>query len=186
MSTVYCTATSLDGFIATDDHSLDWLLSRRIDEDGPENMGEFLPAIGAQLMGASTYEWVARHAGGSPWEYAAPTWVLTHRGEELAAGRPSAWAGADLRFAAADGDDALRALHAEAAAAAGGRDVWVVGGGELVGRLADLDLLDEVVLSYAPCVLGSGAPLLPRRVELELRATARNADFVTARYAVVR
>ena len=70
--------------------------------------------------------------------------------------------------------------------AAAGRNVWVVGGGDLAGQLADAGLLDEVWVQYAPVALGSGAPLLPRRLELELADVARNRDFACARYHVVR
>jgi len=69
--------------------------------------------------------------------------------------------------------------------AAGNRNVWIVGGGDLAGQFADAGLLDEVIVYVAPVTLGAGAPLLPRRVELRLEETARNGDFVTARYAVV-
>ncbi|MDN7122358.1 dihydrofolate reductase family protein [Nocardioides sp. ChNu-153] len=185
-TTVYNTASSLDGFIATPEHSLEWLLHRDLDPEGPGNHTTFMARVGATLMGASTYTWVARHAGDDPWAYDVPTWVLTHRAAELEAARPAGWAGADIRFVAADDDAAVRALHAEAAAVAGDRDVWVVGGGELAARLADVGLLDEVVVAYAPVVLGAGAPLLPRHLELALRGVERNADFVVTTHDVVR
>ena len=70
--------------------------------------------------------------------------------------------------------------------AAAGRNVWIVGGGDLAGQFADAGLLDEVIVYVAPVTLGGGKPLLPRNVELRLEETARNGDFVTARYAVVR
>ena len=72
------------------------------------------------------------------------------------------------------------------AAAAGDRNVWVVGGGDLAGQFADAGLLDEVIVSIAPATLGAGAPLLPRRIELQLEETDRNGDLVCARYSVVR
>lgn len=189
MTTTYFTASSLDGFIATEDHSLDWLLTRDIDEEGPGGPTAFVADVGALLLGASTYSWLVRNAGGEAWPYAVPAWVLTHRGDELAAARPEAWAGADIRFVAADDDEALRTIHVEAVAAAAALArtvVWVLGGGELAGRVADLGLLDRVELAYAPCVLGSGAPVLPRRLELALRGTGRNRDFVIATFDVVR
>jgi dihydrofolate reductase len=71
-------------------------------------------------------------------------------------------------------------------AAAGGGNVWIVGGGDLAGQFADAGLLDEVVVSIAPVTLGAGAPLLPRRLELRLEELGRNGDFAAARYAVVR
>jgi dihydrofolate reductase len=71
-------------------------------------------------------------------------------------------------------------------AAAAGRDLWLVGGGELVGQFADHGLLDEVWVQYAPVTLGSGAPLLPRRLDLQLVDVARNRAFMCGRYEVVR
>ena len=77
-------------------------------------------------------------------------------------------------------------MHEKLVAAAGGRNVWIVGGGDLVGQFADAGLLDEVIVSIAPVTLGAGAPLLPRHVELQLEEVGRNVDFVCARYCVVR
>ncbi len=62
----------------------------------------------------------------------------------------------------------------------------VRGGGDVAGQFADAGLLDEVWVGYAPVTLGSGAPLLPRRVELALQEVVRNEDFACARYTVVR
>ena len=58
--------------------------------------------------------------------------------------------------------------------AADGKDLWIVGGGDLVGQFHDAGLLDEVWLQYAPVTIGSGAPVLPRHVELRLEEVARN------------
>ncbi len=172
--TVYYTATTLDGFLATEDDSLDWLFSCRHDEHGPLGYEEFFAGVGAMVMGATTYEWVLAHEAGKPWPYTIPCWVLTHRA--LPVSRES------VRLAQGD----LGRLHAEMVEAAGGKDVWVVGGGDVAGQLADLGLLDELLVSIAPVTLGSGKPLLPRHVELETRAVARNGDFACVTYAVKR
>ena len=171
--TVYYTATSLDGFIATTDHSLDWLVSRETDAQGPMGYDGFIAGIGAMAMGATTYAWVREHEPG--WMPERPAWVFTHR-------QPSPLPGEDLRFTAGD----VAGEHAAMVAAADGRDVWVVGGGELAGQFADAGLLDEVVVSIAPVTLGAGAPLLPRRLELEVRELTRNGEFACVRYAVRR
>lgn len=184
MSTIYATATTLDGFIATPDHSLDWLLSRTTD---PElSFERFLADVGAAVMGASTYEWVARHAGNDPWAYSMPTWVLTHRPDELADALPPAWTEADIRFESADGDHGIPALHRRLTAAAGDKNIWVVGGGELAGRFADAGLLDAVHLDLAPCMLGAGMPLLPRQLELRLESLRPNGEMVQAWFSVVK
>jgi dihydrofolate reductase len=59
--------------------------------------------------------------------------------------------------------------------AAAGRNVWIVGGGDLAGQFADAGLLDEVLVTIAPVTLGAGAPLLPRRLELRLEETGATA-----------
>jgi dihydrofolate reductase len=173
--TVYYTASTLDGFIADEHHSLDWLLKQDIDKDGPMNYDEFIATIGAIIMGASTYEWLLRNHidKGDKWFYTQPSWVFTHRDLKGVDG-------ADIRFTQAD----VKAVHAEAVAAAGDKDIWIVGGGDLAGQCADAGLLDELLVNYAPVTLGAGAPLLPRRLDLTLRATDRNRAFVMASYDV--
>lgn len=174
MATHFYTASSLDGFIATDEHSLDWLLKQDIDPDGPMSYQDFERRIGALAMGASTYEWVMRHEDGR-WGYVQPTWVFAHRTLEMPEG-------ADVRAVRGD----VAAVHADMVAAAGGKDVWVVGGGDLAAQFADAGLLDEVWVQYAPVTLGSGAPLLPRALDLELLDVQRNRNFMCGRYRVRR
>ena len=173
MATHYFTASSLDGFLATTDHSLDWLLSQDIDMEGPMAYPGFVEGIGALAMGASTYEWVMRNEGGR-WSYRQPTWVFTHRDLDL----PTQ---GDVRLTQAD----IPTVHAELVEAAGDKDVWIVGGGDLAGQFADAGLLDEVWVQYAPVTLGAGMPLLPRRLDLELQEVARNRAFLCGRYRVL-
>jgi dihydrofolate reductase len=173
--TVYYTATTLDGFIADENDSLQWLFDQEEPEgDGPSGYDDFIAGIGAMVMGATTYEWVREHLGrtGEAWPYDLPCWVLTHR--EL----PSVDEG--VRFASGD----VRALHSAMAEAAGDRGIWVVGGGDLAGQFADAGLLDQVVVSIAAVTLGAGRPLIPRRLDLKLVDTGRNGGFVVATYDV--
>ena len=72
------------------------------------------------------------------------------------------------------------------AAAAGDRNIWIVGGGDLAGQFADAGLLDEILVTIAPVTLGGGAPLLPRRLELHLDEVGQNGDFACATFSVVR
>ncbi|MFN8124024.1 MAG: dihydrofolate reductase family protein [Thermoleophilia bacterium] len=174
--TIYFTATTLDGFLADEHDGLDWLLTQDHDPQGPGGHEAFMDGVGALVMGRTTYDWVRAHMDrtGEPWAYAIPTWVMTHR----PAGGVD---GADIRFASGD----VTAVHAEMAAAADGRDLWVVGGGQLAVDLVRAGLLDEIRVSIAPVTLGAGRPLLPAPVDLRLIAVDRNRAFVCARYDVV-
>jgi dihydrofolate reductase len=179
--TQYYTATRLDGFIADPDNSLDWLFTRKRGEDGPLNYGEFIADVGAMAMGSTSYEWILNHefAGKDPaewkWPYEIPCWVFTHRQLTVVPGAPIAFTSADIAT-----------VHREMVEAAGDRNVWIVGGGDLVGQFADVGLLDEVIVQIAPVTLGGGAPLLPRRIELRLEELRRNGDFASARFSVAR
>ncbi|MDY6996646.1 MAG: dihydrofolate reductase family protein [Actinomycetota bacterium] len=173
MATVYYTAASLDGFIVDDREAgsgLDWLTSRTIDPTGPYGIQPFLATVGALVMGAATYEWIlANHPG--DWMYTQPSWVLTHRPGIVAAEHP-------VRTFAGD----VTALHPRLVAAAAGRDVWVVGGGDVTAQFVAAGLVDEMIVSYAPCSLGSGSPVLPVRSEWALADSAVNGDFVCVRW----
>lgn len=170
--TTYYTATSLDGFIADEQHSLAWLFRQDQDHAGPLNYEDFFARIGAVVMGSTTYEWVLAHENGA-WPYQLPAWVMTTRDLPKVDG--------DVRFVRGD----VRPVHAEMTAAAGGKDLWVVGGGDLAGQFADAGLLDEIIVYLAPVTLGGGAPLLPRTLDLRLEELARNRAFACARYTVV-
>jgi dihydrofolate reductase len=145
------------------------------------NYAEFVSHVGALAMGSTTYEWILDHefAGKDPaewkWPYDIPCWVFTHKQLQVVPG-------AEIRFVSGD----VAPVHEEMVGAAGGRNLWIVGGGDLVGQFADAGLLDEVIVYIAPVTLGSGAPLLVRRVEMRLEETGRNGDFVAARYSVLR
>jgi dihydrofolate reductase len=179
--TQYYTATTLDGFIADPENSLEWLFTRKREDDGLLNYEEFIAEVGALAMGSTTYEWILDHefADKDPaewkWPYDIPGWVFTHRQLQVVPDAP-------IEFTSED----VAAVHEKMVLAAGGRNVWIVGGGDLVGQFADAGLLDEVVVSIAPVTLGAGAPLLPRRLELRLDELGRNGDFVAAKFAVVR
>ena len=164
--TIYYVATSIDGFIADSANDLGWLLQFGF-EEFQEQYGAFLSGIGALVMGSGTYEWLLRE--GEPWGYGTlPTWVLTSR--EL----PQT-PGADITFA----DEHVSAVHAAALAAAGDRDVWVIGGGHVAAQFADAGLLDELQLTVMPVLLGSGTPLLPVAATSAPLALVRTRTFAS-------
>jgi RibD C-terminal domain len=92
---------------------------------------------------------------------------------------------ANINFVIGD----VRTVHKLMTATAGGRNVWVVGGGGLAGQFADVGLLDEIILAIAPVTLGSGALLLPRRLtaaELTLTDSGHDGTFAYLTYQVQR
>jgi dihydrofolate reductase len=170
MATVYFTASSLDGYIVDEVESLDWLTSRNIDANGPFGYEAFIKDVGALVMGSATYEWVVRNHPGD-WMYEQPSWVLTHRPEIIADGHPvQTFAGA------------VAELHPKLVSAAAGKDVWVVGGGDVAAQYAAVRLIDEMIVTYAPCSLGGGSRVLPIRSEWTLVESGGNGDFVCARW----
>ena len=175
--TQYYTATTLDGFIADPNNSLDWLFTRARDEKGHGNYGDFIAEVGALAMGSTTYEWVLEHEkDGTTWKwpYELPCWVFTHRQLPVVP---------DSGIVFTSGDAA--SVREEMAHAAGDRNIWIVGGGDLAGQFADAGLLDELIVSIAPVTLGGGAPLLPRRLDLKLEQVAQSADFACVTYSVL-
>lgn len=183
MKTQYYTASSLDGFIADPQHSLEWLFQLGDPED--TDSASFMAGVGVLAMGSSTYEWLLREhvkpgrSGGQPWPYAQPCWVFSSR--EL-----PRLPGADIRFVRGD----VRAVHTDMLAAANGRNVWIVGGGDLAGQFHDHGLLDELIVTFGSVTLGAGAPLLPRRIVTPplrlVEAKAYGTGFAQLRYEVVK
>ena len=196
--TQYYTATSIDGFIADERNSLDWLFqvgagddkvdaSAKVDttEEKVDRFGAFFTEVGAMAMGATTYEWVLEHdqlvKNPIKWQDyygATPCWVFTHR-------TLTPIPGANLTFVSGD----VVPVHEQMTKAADGKNIWLVGGGELVGQFADHGLLDEIQLGIAPVMLGAGAPLLPRRFDgsdLTLSSVEHDAHFVFLTYTVRR
>jgi dihydrofolate reductase len=177
MKTLYYTACTLDGFLADPQNSLDWLFQF----DFPDDYPEFIGSIGAVAMGSTTYEWMLEHLilpgadRPGPWPYSQPSWVFTSRSLRSVPG-------ADIRFVRGD----VRPVHAQMADAAGGKNIWIVGGGDLVGQFLDHGLLDEIIVWMAPVTLGAGAPLLPRKITSPpmklLSATAKGTGFARLHY----
>ena len=179
MKTIYYTATSLDGFIATPDDSLEWLFP--LGELAETSYPTFIREVGALTMGSATYEWMLRHVvdRSEPWPYTQPTWVFSSR--ELPPVQ-----GSDIRFVQGD----VRPVHEQMVHAAGGKNVWIVGGGELAGQFYDHGLLDELVIQVGSVTLGAGKPLLPRSIVSPplrlLSARAVGTGFAELHYRVPR
>lgn len=147
-TTQYYTTTSIDGFIADHDNSLSWLFEVPAGDDdvGQEDrFNRFFPEVGAMAMGATTYAWVVDHDDllehPEKWrEYYADTPCLVFSNRDL-----PLIPGADVRFVRGN----VAPVHRDMMEAASGSNVWIVGGGDLVGQFADAGLLDEILLNIA-------------------------------------
>jgi dihydrofolate reductase len=146
----YFVASSLDGFIATTDDNLDWLLQFDGFAGGKESYDAFMAEVGCIVMGGQTYAWLMKHEPGN-WPYpTTPCWVFTHH--ELSAPK-----GADITFVRGPVGEFVEDLKERA----GARNVWIVGGGLLAAQFADAGALDELIISIIPVVLGNGKAVLP-------------------------
>lgn len=182
-------ACSLDGFIAGPEDDLSWLPGaddpahesaeapkQEGGEDGSVDFESFLAQVGALLMGRRTYDVVAGFGG--PWPYGErPVLVATHR--------PLAKGHATVRAARGDIGD----LVADARRAAAGRDVYI-DGGQLIRQALDARLVDDIIVTLAPIILGSGHALFAgtsQRHALELVGHHRfGREMVQLRYRPLR
>jgi dihydrofolate reductase len=167
----YCAAT-LDGYIADPDDGIEWLTGYEGSYEGAgaeSPMAEggsydaFYAEVGALVSGSVTYQFVLNHTSGGSWPYAGkPYWVLSSRDLPTPAAE-----GADVRIVRGEVPD----LIDEMLASAGGRNLWVVGGGNIASQFADARLLDELHLTVVPVVLGDGKPLFDRGLPQPLQLT---------------
>lgn len=178
---IFNTATTLNGFLADDEDSLTWLFAVPGADDAESAFSGFLEGVGCLVMGSTTYTWLLEHENllehPEKWFYAGkPAFVLSSRPLPVVPG-------ADIRLRTGD----VARLWPEILDAARDRDVWLVGGGDIVGQFADAALLDEVRVSIAPVTLVSGRPLLPRRLEsdrLHLESARQAGQFAELVYSV--
>jgi len=142
---VYYAAMSLDGRIAGPDHDLSFLETLT---GGPENDYEdFYAGVDSLIMGARTWDFLVRHGS---WPYAGkPACVVTHAEKlaELPGAEPVEQFAGDLA-------ELVRLIGER-----GLKRTWLVGGGDLAGQLLAADLLDELILTIAPALVGAGPAL---------------------------
>ena len=168
-------ATSLDGFVARPDHSLDWLMAR---DDGDEDQGyeAFIAEMDGLIMGRASYETVL---GFGDWPYAKPVVVLSRSLTQ--ADLPDALRG-KITISSASPDQAM-ADRAEQ----GWRKAYV-DGGQVVQSFLRAGLIAELTITTIPVLIGEGRPLfgpLDRDIELELCESRGFAcGYVQTRYKV--
>lgn len=136
-------ATSLDGYIARLDGSIDWL---PVPEEGGEDYGylEFYNSIDALVMGSTTYEQIL---GFEDWPYPGKfAYVLTSR--NLSTTRT------DVCFVNGGIEDVVEDVKKK-----GYKRVWVVGGGKVASSFMEKGLVSEYIIGVIPIILGAGISL---------------------------
>lgn len=164
-------ATSLDGYIATEDESLEWLFT--VEGEGDNGYSEFYETVDTILMGNKTYEWIMRHETGEFPYKNKECFVFT---------RSSIEDTEDVKFTNEDVVSVTNKLRNQE-----GRNIWIVGGGELLQSFMKEKLVDEVILTVAPAIIGKGIPLFKRgdyQLDLTLLGIRNFNQFVELRYSV--
>jgi dihydrofolate reductase len=167
--------TSADGYIARPDGDLEWLTSRPKPK-GFYGMSAFMTSIDTKLLGRKTYEQSLRL--GAKFDSKNRTFVFSHH-------PPPAEASSGVEFVSGAIGQFVRRLREEP-----GKDIWLMGGGELIASFLDEQAIDEFVVTVAPVFIGDGIPLIARRhrhVPLDLQSVESFEDgVVQLHYRVLR
>ncbi|MEC5425635.1 dihydrofolate reductase family protein [Virgibacillus sp. C22-A2] len=164
-------ATSLDGYIATKDESLDWLFNS--EGEGDNGYSEFYDTVDTVLIGKKTYDWIIKHETGDFPYKNKECYVFT---------RSSIKDNEDVSFINEDIASFTDQLKNQE-----GKNIWIVGGGELLQSFVEEKLVDEIILTVAPTVIGKGIPLFREgdyQLDLSLKGTRKFNQFVELHYTV--
>lgn len=138
---IFATATTLDGYLADQENSLDWLFVVEGGQEALREIEEFNKGVSVIIEGSTTYEWVVEHENlpenPEKWQELyddRKTFVFTSRNDLPIV------PGADIEFVSGEVADHEAAIRK----AAGDSDVWIVGGGDLAGQFAKAGMLDEL------------------------------------------
>jgi dihydrofolate reductase len=161
----YFVANSLDNFIARPDGAVEWLFM-----DGTDyGMREFFASVDTMLMGRKTYEFALTHSPKPKRK--------SKKGKSKRASKSSMRSyvfsrtlkpeeNEDANIISENAGAFVRNLKSEA-----GKDIWLMGGGELAKSLFAENLVDEIEMNVHPVLLGAGIPLFPdigKQIDLEL------------------
>mgnify|MGYP001164636366 CR=1 FL=1 len=162
-------ATSLDGYIATDKDSLEWLF--KVEGEGDNGYSEFYDTIDTVVLGRRTYDWI-RNFEEENFPYAnKKCYVFT---------RTPYVADENVEFIHGDISKFISSLKMEA-----GKNIWIVGGGEIISQCVKEKLVDEFILFVAPTLIGKGISLFNQQnieVELELKSVRQFKQFAQLHY----
>jgi len=146
-------ATSLDGFIATKDGGIDWLLEIPNPDQSDYGFAEFMSGIDAVVMGRITFEQVLTFGD---WPYTKPVFVLSQTLDVVPAGSAG-----EIEIVSGD----IRSL-VDQLKKRGFRNLYVDGGRTIQSFLEE-DLIDEMIITRIPVLLGNGIPLFGKLPECQ-------------------
>lgn len=165
------TASSLDGYLAREDHALDWLFD--VEQDGDTGYGDFYSTVDTILIGRKTYEQILiLENGGFPYK-GKECYVFSRTPQESTE---------HVSFVDSELVDFTKKLKAR-----DGGNIWLVGGGDLLHTFLKEGLVDEFMIQIAPIVIGSGIPLFNfnnLEVKLDLKDVTRFGQFAQMHYVV--
>lgn len=164
-------ATSLDGYIATNDDSLDWLFRGEI--EGDAGYSEFLESVDTVLIGRRTYDWVMDQEKGNYPYKGIESYVFTKRAQENTE---------HVSFINEDISTFTLELKKQE-----GKTIWLVGGGEIIHTLMREKLVDGFIISIAPSLIGKGIPLFKEsdiEQDLLLTSVKQYGQFAQLHYEV--
>ncbi|MFE8700109.1 dihydrofolate reductase family protein [Cytobacillus sp. FJAT-54145] len=166
-------ATSLDGFIAAEDESLDWLF--RVEGEGDNGYSAFYETVDTILMGRKTFDWVMQHENGN-FPYAnKECYVFT---------KSVIQDSQHVKFINEDIVSFTNHLKSR-----NGKNIWIVGGGGLLQTFLKEKLVDELIITVAPALIGKGIPLFREgdyEIELSLKGFKQYNQFGELHYEVKR
>lgn len=164
-------AQSLDGYIATKEDSLDWLF--RVEGKGDNGYSEFISTVDTILMGKRTYDWIMQHENGKFPYQNKQCYVFSRSTFE------------DTEHVQFINEDIINFTHKLKSEE--GKSIWIVGGGEVLHTFLKEKLVDELILTVAPKIIGAGIPLFKSgdyQLDLLLKGTRTFNQFVELHYTV--
>ena len=164
-------AASLDGFIATKSDSLDWLF--KVEMEGDAGYADYMETIDTVVMGRRTYDWVMEHENGQYPYTDKKSYVFS----KSASGTDE-----HVTFT----DEAIPAF-VERLRKEPGKGIWVIGGSQLLHAFLKERLIDELIISIAPVLIGDGIPLFqPMDMETEFTLLSAKQSGQFAQLHLVR
>jgi dihydrofolate reductase len=164
-------ASSLDGYIATKDESLEWL--DNVEGEGDNGYSEFYETVDTVVMGKRTYDWIMK----------LDLEVFPYKNKQCYVfTRSSAMDTEDVKFVNDDVTSFVNRLKSQ-----DGKNIWIVGGGEILQSFIQVKLVDELIITVAPTIIGNGIPLFKEgeyQLELVLKGTKTFNQFAELHYEV--